>query len=116
MCRCIFSIFTHFDYEQYRKFQYSQGYFDYLQDGFGPIFYDIESTINGIISEIENNCKMKKKYLRRIQKFFKFIDDKNCYRTYISIIKPIQFKFNLFNYFIYFFLLILFFIKLMIFI
>ena len=109
-------IFTHFDYEQYRKFQYSQGYFDYLQDGFGPIFYDIESTINGIISEIENNCKMKKKYLRRIQKFFKFIDDKNCYRTYISIIKPIQFKFNLFNYFIYFFLLILFFIKLMIFI
>ena len=105
-------IFTHFDYDQYRKFQYSQGYFDYFKDGFGPIFYDIKSTINGIISEIESECKMKKKYLKRIQKFFKYIDDKNSYRTYISIIKSIQFKSNLFNYVFYFFLIILFFIKL----
>ena len=109
-------IYTHFDYDQYRKFQYSQGYFNYLRDGFGPIFYDIESTINGIIYEIENKCKMKKKYLIRIKKYFKYSDDKNSYRTYISIIKSKKVKFILFEYFIYFFFTFNLFIKIIYFI
>ena len=46
----------------------------------------MECTIKNIISEIKDNCKLKKKYLIRIKKFFQYMDDKNCYRAYMKII------------------------------
>ena len=79
-------IYAHFDYEEYRKNHYKKGYFDYEKDGFGPISYDLKSTINEIINEIENNCSLKKKYLKRINKFFTYFDGNNNERVYKAII------------------------------
>ena len=80
-------IYTQFDYEEYRQKHFHQGYFDYKSDGFGPICYDLECTINKIIYEIKNRCQLKKYYLTRIKRFFMFFDEKNCYRTFIGILK-----------------------------
>jgi len=80
-------IYTQFDYEEYRRNHFSNGYFNYKTDSFGPICYDNKSTINTIISEIENNCLLKQKYLKRMEKFFRYNDDKNCYRFYTGILK-----------------------------
>ena len=47
-------IYSHFDYEKYRKSHYREGYFDYKYDGFGPVCFNINCTINEIIYEIKN--------------------------------------------------------------
>ena len=78
-------IYTQFDYLEYRKYHFSEGYFDYKKDGFGPICYDMKCTIKKIIFEIENKAKMEKIYLRRIKRFFKYSDSNNCYRVYIEL-------------------------------
>jgi len=80
-------IFTHFDYKEYRKNHFPEGYFDYKTEGFGKICYNLECTINEIIKEIKNNMHMKMIYRMRIKRFFKYFDDLNCYRTYISILE-----------------------------
>ena len=79
-------IYAHFDYEEYRMNHYPQGYFDYEKDGFGSISHNLKSTVNEIIKEIENNCSLGKKYLRRINKFFTYYDEHNNDRLYMEII------------------------------
>ena len=78
-------IYTQFDNEEYRKNHYQKGYFDYHINGFGPICLDLENCINVIIDALKDGCKMKIKYLRRVQKFFAFFDTNNNNRIYNSI-------------------------------
>ena len=87
-------IYFHFDYQNYRLFQYSQGYFDYEKDGFGPIFKDIDSTINAIIESLKNNCSIEKEYLQRIESFFTFFDENNNERLYKELIKRRNIKYK----------------------
>lgn len=70
-------IYTQFDYEEYRKNHYKKGYFDYVLNGFGPVCYDLDICINYIIDELKDKCKLKNNYLKRIKKFFAFIDNNN---------------------------------------
>lgn len=91
-------IYTQFDYEEYRNNHFSKGYFDYKKDGFGKICYDMQCTINAIISEIENKCELKNLYYKRIKRFFKFHDDNNCYRVYMEIINGKYKEKSLYNY------------------
>ena len=79
-------IYTHFDYDEYRNNQFSEGYFDYKKDGFGKICYDIQCTIREIISEIKNNCVLNSVYEKRIKRFFQYYDDNNCHRVFLEII------------------------------
>ena len=78
-------IYTQFDLEEYIKNKNKNSYFDYIKDGFGPIYYDIDQSVKGIIESIENDCPLKNKYLRRIQKYFTYLDDKNNIRIYNAI-------------------------------
>ena len=66
---------------------YKKGYFEYEKDGFGPITYDIESTVDTIIEIIDNGAKMDKKYMDRVDNFYYKFDNKNCERVYKEIIK-----------------------------
>ena len=79
-------IYAHFDYEEYRMNHYPKGYFDYEKDGFGFITHDLKSTVDKIINEIENNCIIRKKYLRRINKFFTYYDEHNSDRLLKEIL------------------------------
>ena len=78
-------IYTQFDYEEYRNSQFQKGYFDYKNNGFGAICYDMECTIKSIISEIENKCVLRKLYKKRIKKFFQYHDNNNCDRVFMEI-------------------------------
>ena len=80
-------IYTHFDYEEYRRNSFPEGYFSYERDGFGPIYYNIKSTVDSIIRYIKNSCHLNIKYLRRINSFFTFYDEHNNDRLYKEIIK-----------------------------
>ena len=79
-------IYSQFDYEEYRKYHFKEGYFNYKNDGFGPICYNINCTIKAIINAIENNCHLQKFYLSRIRKFFFYFDEQNNKRIYFEII------------------------------
>ena len=92
-------IYTHFDYEEYRKNNYPEGYYNYIKYGFGPICFDINCTISEIISYIKNNCLLNKKYMKRIKKFFKYKDDKNSERLYNYLINNTVILYNI-NYII----------------
>ena len=78
-------IYTQFDYEEYRKNHYKKGYFDYILNGFGPVCHEIETCINFIIDTLKNKCIIRKKYFKRIQKFFAFFDRNNNNRIYNTI-------------------------------
>ena len=80
-------IYTHFDYEEYRKNSFPEGYFSYKIDGFGPIYYNVKSTVDSIIRYIKNSCLLNIKYLRRINSFFTFYDEHNNDRLYKEIIQ-----------------------------
>ncbi len=79
-------IYTQFDKDAfYENAVYSDGYFDYEKNGFGPVCYDYEKTVNTIIKYIDSDCKMENKYKKNIDKFYKFHDQKNCERVYNEI-------------------------------
>ena len=78
-------LYIHFDYEDYRNYQFPEGYFDYKKQGFGPVCNDIKCLINNIIDEFEHNCSLKELYSIRIKKFFKYFDEKNSFRTFNEI-------------------------------
>ncbi len=73
-------LYYHFDYEEYRKKQYKDGYFDYKKDGFGPVCEDKDELVKEIINVCENG--LDKKYYNRMDDFFELKDQKNCERIY----------------------------------
>ena len=80
-------IYTHFDYNEYRIDHAPEGYFNYKNDGFGPICNNINSTIRFLIKSIKNNNTLNIKYLKRINNFFAFFDDNNSERLFQQISK-----------------------------
>ena len=100
-------IYTQFDIEEYRKNHFPKADFDYEKHGFGPICYNMECTIKKIISLIENNCQLTRKYLNRIKNYFKYNDDKNCFRIYEAIIKGQHKNFIYQNYLEYIFIILI---------
>ncbi len=81
-------IYAQFDKEQFFKgHAYEKGYFDYDKDGFGAVCYDYETTVKQIVDTVKNDCKLEKKYLERIKKFYYKVDTDNCKRVYEEILK-----------------------------
>lgn len=81
-------VYSQFDKETFfAGHSYSQGYFSYEDDGFGPVCYDVDSVVNAVIKEIQNGCQNDKKYLDRIEKFYPYFDENNCQRVYDAILK-----------------------------
>ncbi len=81
-------IYTQYDADTFFKGQiYDRGYFSYEDDGFGPVAYDYESSVEEIVKQIENGCEIEEKYKDRINEFYEFHDKNNCKRVYEEIIK-----------------------------
>ncbi len=66
-------------------FDLEDSYFDYETMGFGEIVKTEDELVDLIIEYIENECKIKEKYHRRISKFFLFDDKNNCKRVHDKI-------------------------------
>ncbi len=80
-------IYTQFDKEEFfESHTYSEGYFDYERDGFGPVCYDLESTVDAMVRMIENDCQLEPEYEKRVENFFAYTDNQNCKRTLDAIL------------------------------
>jgi CDP-glycerol glycerophosphotransferase (TagB/SpsB family) len=75
-------IYYQFDQEEFRKFHYQEGYFSYEEHGFGPVVLTEEALVDAINECAENDFRMKKKYLDRLEAFYPVRDEKNCERTF----------------------------------
>ncbi len=78
-------IFYQYDYEQYRKGHYPEGYFDYQRDGFGPVVQTLDQVINELDKIMKNSFQMEAKYVEHADSFFTYRDSKNCERIYQSV-------------------------------
>lgn len=78
-------IYAHFDYDHFYNTQYKPGYFDYEQDGFGPVC----STVAEVVAAIDRYAKAgfanDERYTRRIETTFKHRDRENCKRIFEAI-------------------------------
>ena len=79
-------VYAQFDREKFFHGQvYDPGYFDYERDGFGPVCKDLPSTVDALISIIENDAKLTPEYQRRINDFYAYDDQNNCKRVIEAI-------------------------------
>jgi CDP-glycerol glycerophosphotransferase (TagB/SpsB family) len=80
-------IYTQFDSEKFfSNHIYEKGYFDYLENGFGPVCYNLEETVEKTILQIDNNFELEEQYVKRINNFFEYNDKNNSKRVYEAIL------------------------------
>ena len=82
-------VYVQFDKEKFFSGEHicGKGYFSYEDDGFGEVTYDMDSLIDTLIDYMKNNCKIKEKYLKRIDQFFTYNDKNNCERVYNKLLE-----------------------------
>lgn len=76
-------IYYQFDKEKYNKEHYKEGYYNYVDDGFGPSVNNIQDLIlstNYFLTDKNDNT-----YKYRYDSFFNIYDNKNCKRNFCSI-------------------------------
>ena len=84
-------LYYQFDYADYRNFHQSEGYFDYLKDGFGTIVKDENSLMNKVREMWTGGSFInEEKYILRSDSFFEYHDKNNCQRNYDAIRQYIQ--------------------------
>ena len=79
------AVYYQFDEKQYFDSHYIKAYFDYRDNGFGPVVKNIDDVISEIRKIILNDCEMIGNYYQRAVEFFPLYDTKNCERIFFAI-------------------------------
>lgn len=69
-------------YQPDNDYHYDKGYFDFDTMGFGDVVDSEEKLVNKLNYYFENDFRMEKEYLDRVDDFFIFTDKNNCKRVY----------------------------------
>ncbi|MBZ7998954.1 CDP-glycerol glycerophosphotransferase family protein, partial [Campylobacter canadensis] len=92
-------IYYQFDKEEFfSNHTYRQGWFDYEENGFGPVVATEEDLINELEKLLKNDCKVAEPYKSNIKNTFAFKDGKCCERIYKAILelnRPYERKYTL---------------------
>ena len=81
-------VYFQFDGEKFAKEQYPESeYFTYKDNGFGPVAHTLEEVETEIVDACKNQFRMKEKYEKRTNEFFKNFGHDHCERTYQLIEK-----------------------------
>ncbi|MBC7630246.1 CDP-glycerol glycerophosphotransferase family protein [Aeromicrobium sp.] len=78
-------VYSHFDAEDYRRGHADSSWFDHERDGFGPVTYDLDSTLDAVEHYLANGCEREPEYDRRAQQAFAFHDRDNSRRAVAAI-------------------------------
>lgn len=85
-------IFFQFDIDDFRKFHYSQGYFQYDDNPFSNTVYCIKEVHEKLKDAIQHEFSVNDEYLEEHKKYFPLYDTKNSERTFREIYKRIYLK------------------------
>lgn len=80
-------VFYQFDLNEYRDKHYTEGYFSYERDAFGPLVKTKEEVVDYMLHIIDQDMKMDEDYIKRAERFFIPHDNKNCQRVYEAIMR-----------------------------
>ena len=81
-------IYTQFDRNDIEgRHIFEKGYFDYEQDGFGPVVYDLQTAIDAIVRFVASDCAEPELYRDRVDTFFRYNDRRNSERVCREIIR-----------------------------
>jgi len=78
-------VYYQFDEEEFCKYHYQKGYFDFRRDGFGPVCTTQEALLGALTESFENGMEMQTEYVQRTERFFPLHDGNNCRRTFEAI-------------------------------
>lgn len=78
-------MYYQFDYDDFRRGQYPEGYFSYEKDGFGKVCYELEPALDELEQAITQGFTNPDEYSRRHDSFFDLYDTNNCERNYTAI-------------------------------
>lgn len=71
-----------FDEEDFfTKGHYNKGYFDYRENGFGPVYNDEESVLDYALRNIAQDCTPGPEYIEKVNAFFPYRDGNCCQRV-----------------------------------
>ncbi len=76
-----------FDFNDFTRNHYQQGYFDYTSHGFGSVFDEEKQLVAYLIEKINDGFKQDDIYKERCKNFFPLKDDDNCRRIFEEIEK-----------------------------
>lgn len=79
------AIFYQFDEKNYFDFHYKKAYFDYRENGFGPVVQNANDVLDELQKIINNRCRLSELYYRRAIDFFPLYDTNNCERIFAEI-------------------------------
>lgn len=76
-------LYCQFDREEFFSggHSYVEGYYNYLEDGFGEVEENLEALVERIIEYMGNGCALKEKYAERIDRTFAWHDKDCCKRV-----------------------------------
>jgi len=80
-------VFYQFDYDDFRKGQYAEGYFDFKTQKIGKVSYSVSETMSIVKSMVKNEFKLDAENEEYIERFFVLNDNKNCERIFNAIQK-----------------------------
>ena len=80
-------IYSQFDYKENKINYFHKRNFNYENDGFGPVCYDMKCIISHIILIIKNKEILRSKYYKRIKRFFRYSNEQNSKRIFLKIKK-----------------------------
>lgn len=78
-------LYYHFDREDFFKYHYKQGYFEFDTMGFGPVSVKEEDLLSQLEVLFKSNFTVSEKDKQKIDDFFRVRDNKNCERVYEAI-------------------------------
>lgn len=73
------------DFKKFYKYHLPTGYWDYKEDGFGPVCYTSKEVVLWLDKCISAGFKPEPIYESRATDFFEFNDQKNCERNFTAI-------------------------------
>lgn len=78
-------VFFQFDIDQYRKYQYEEGYFKYRDNPFGKSCKNIRELTDELQCIIERDYSCTDAFLKAHSEYFELYDDKNSDRIFCEI-------------------------------
>lgn len=74
-------IYARFDQDEFESLHSSPSWFDYNRDGFGPVVYTLEETLDAIDELLERECAPDPHYVAKLDQAFTYRDNQNCARV-----------------------------------
>lgn len=78
-----FDVETFFEGHSYVK----SSFFNDVDDGFGEVYYDYDTLVEGLVRTINAGCVMPDTYKKRVDSFFYKVDKNNSKRIYDAILE-----------------------------